>query len=175
MKQWRIQDFPEEGAPIQEGANILFAKIFPKTAWKWRNVAQKGAHILHAPLDPLLWSVHLWHERVQCQLVICRGHNNHLRAHFKNCCDWQSSVKVRVLCQGGGVGGAHACTVWHSFRPVRTHRTQKKFYHLWLDTKFKMANGKQSSDWTIIQNGRWACDWTRSQDGGGKSNHLIGQ
>ena len=32
-KQWRIQDFPEEGAPtLQGGANIRFCQIFPKTA-----------------------------------------------------------------------------------------------------------------------------------------------
>ena len=31
--QWRIQDFPEEGAPTpQGGANIRFCHIFPKTA-----------------------------------------------------------------------------------------------------------------------------------------------
>ena len=31
--QWRIQDFPEEGAPTaQGGANIRFCQIFPKTA-----------------------------------------------------------------------------------------------------------------------------------------------
>ena len=31
--QWRIQDFPEEGAPtLQGGANIRFCQIFPKTA-----------------------------------------------------------------------------------------------------------------------------------------------
>ena len=28
-----------------------------------------------------------------------------------------------------------------------------------------MADGKQSSDWTIIQDGNSACDWTRIQDG----------
>ena len=44
-----------------------------------------------------------------------------------------------------------------------------------IGQKFKMANGKQQSDWTIIQNGGWAYDRTRSQDGGGKSSHLIGQ
>ena len=32
--QWRIQDFPEEGAPTSQGggANIQFRQIFPKTA-----------------------------------------------------------------------------------------------------------------------------------------------
>ena len=33
LDQWRIQDFPEEGAPtLQGGANIRFCQIFPKTA-----------------------------------------------------------------------------------------------------------------------------------------------
>ena len=32
-EQWRIQDFPEEGAPTpQGGANVRFCQIFPKTA-----------------------------------------------------------------------------------------------------------------------------------------------
>ena len=44
-----------------------------------------------------------------------------------------------------------------------------------IGQKFKMADGKQSSDWTIIQDGNSACDWTRIQDGGWKSSHLIGQ
>ena len=38
-----------------------------------------------------------------------------------------------------------------------------------------VADGKQSSDWTIIQDGNSACDWTRIQDGRWKSSHLIGQ
>ena len=44
-----------------------------------------------------------------------------------------------------------------------------------IGQKFKMADGKQSSDWTIIQDGNSACDWTRIQDGKWKSSHLIGQ
>ena len=39
----------------------------------------------------------------------------------------------------------------------------------------KMADGKQPSDWTIIQDGDSACDWTRIQDSKWKSSHLIGQ
>ena len=53
--------------------------------------------------------------------------------------------------------------------------TQKKNLSPLIGQKFKMANEKQSSDWTIIQNGGWACDWTRSHDGRGKNSHLIGQ
>ena len=30
-----------------------------------------------------------------------------------------------------------------------------------IGQKCKMADGKQSSDWTIIQDGNSACDWTR--------------
>ena len=44
-----------------------------------------------------------------------------------------------------------------------------------IGQKFKMADEKQSSDWTIIQDGNLACDWTRIQDGRWKSSHLIGQ
>ena len=33
LNQWRIQDFPEEGAPtLKGGANIRFCQNFPKTA-----------------------------------------------------------------------------------------------------------------------------------------------
>ena len=44
-----------------------------------------------------------------------------------------------------------------------------------IGQKCKMADGKQSSDWTIIQDGNLTCDWTRIQDGEWKSSHLIGQ
>ena len=33
--QWRIQDFPEVGAPTLGGANIRFWQILPKTAWNF--------------------------------------------------------------------------------------------------------------------------------------------
>ena len=56
-----------------------------------------------------------------------------------------SSVEVRVLCQGGGGGGGKSSLIGQ---------------------KCKMVDGKQSSDWTIIQDGNLACDWTRIQDGG---------
>ena len=65
-----------------------------------------------------------------------------------------SSVKLRVLCQEGGCGGGQLISDW---------------------SKYKMADGKQSSYWTIIQDGNSACDWTRIQDGRWKSSHLIGQ
>ena len=64
-----------------------------------------------------------------------------------------SSVEVRVLCHGG---------VWEGSSSL-------------IGQKCKMADGKQSSDWTIIQDGNSACDWTRIQDGEWKSSHLIGQ
>ena len=76
---------------------------------------------------------------------------------------------------GGGVrGGSRMCSLI-SLPPGQDTSGHKKILLPLIGQKFKMANGKQSSDWTIIQNGRWDCDWTRSQDGGGKSNHLIGQ
>ena len=66
-----------------------------------------------------------------------------------------SSVEVRVLCHGGGGYGGGSSSL--------------------IGQKFKMVDGKQSSDWTIIQDGNLACDWTRIQDGKWKSSHLIGQ
>ena len=44
-----------------------------------------------------------------------------------------------------------------------------------IGQKCKMADGKQPSDWTIIQDGNLACGWTRIQDGEWKNSHLIGQ
>ena len=75
----------------------------------------------------------------------------------------------------GGVRGGSRMSSLMSLPPGRDTSGQKKILLPLIGQKFKMANGKQSSDWTIIQNGGWACDWTRSQDDGGKSNHLIGQ
>ena len=68
---------------------------------------------------------------------------------------WRSSVELRVLCQGGGVWGGLSSSL--------------------IGQKCKMVDGKQPSDWTIIQDGNSACDWTRIQDGEWKSSHLIGQ
>ena len=68
-----------------------------------------------------------------------------------------SSVEVRVLCRlgGGGLGEGVKSSL--------------------IGQKCKMADGKQPSDWTLIQDGNSACDWTRIQDGKWKSSHLIGQ
>ena len=75
-----------------------------------------------------------------------------------------SSVELRVLCQGGA-GGALACPVWCHFCLVRTHQDTKKNLSPLIGQEFKMTDGKQPSDWTIIQDGGWACDWTIIQDG----------
>ena len=92
--------------------------------------------------------------------------------------NYHSSVKVRVLLPWGGgcrgEGGKHMLSLM-SLLPGWDTSGHKKILSPLIGQKFKMANGKQSSDWTIIQNGGWACDWTRSQDGRGKSNHLTGQ
>ena len=42
--QWRIQDFPGEGAPTPKvGATTYYlVKNFPKTAWKWNNLDPGG-------------------------------------------------------------------------------------------------------------------------------------
>ena len=47
--QWRIQDFPDRGAPtprVGEGANLLFGQFSPKIAWKRKHLGRQG------PLDP---------------------------------------------------------------------------------------------------------------------------
>ena len=51
--QWRIQDFPEEGAltPKGRGANLLFGQFFPKNSMKMKNFwARGGARGTRAPL-----------------------------------------------------------------------------------------------------------------------------
>ena len=75
-----------------------------------------------------------------------------------------SSVELRVLCQGGAGGHVHAQSDITSAWSGHIGKQKKKLSSL-IGQEFKMANGKQPSDWTIIQDGRWACDWTRSQDG----------
>ena len=57
--QWRIQDFPEEGAPTPKvGAPTYYlVKNFPKTTWKWRIWAHRG----YVPLaPPPLRSANVW-------------------------------------------------------------------------------------------------------------------
>ena len=45
--QWRIQDFPEVGAPtLQE-----FCPNFPKTAWNWNNLGLQKFHYVDPPLE----------------------------------------------------------------------------------------------------------------------------
>ena len=52
VEQWRIQDFPEEAqTPKEEGGNLLFDNIFPKTAWKWRSFGP-GASLASPLPDP---------------------------------------------------------------------------------------------------------------------------
>ena len=49
--QWRIQDFPKEGAPTPPGGapTYDFAKFSQKTAWNWKNLDPWGG-VSHAPL-----------------------------------------------------------------------------------------------------------------------------
>ena len=49
--------------------------------------------------------------------------------------NYDSSVEVRVLCKGGLRGEGLSSSL--------------------IGQKCKMADGKQPSDWTIIQDGRW--------------------
>ena len=65
--QWRIQDFPKEGAPTPRrgGANIRFCQIFPKTAWIERIWTPRGARVPCAPLDPpLAMLIYDWSETI---------------------------------------------------------------------------------------------------------------
>ena len=78
-------------------------------------------------------------------------------------------------CCSALVDSVHIITKCIILLKFGTYRDTKKILSPLIGQKFKMANGKQPSDWTIIQNGGWACDWTRSQDGRRKSSHLIGQ
>ena len=48
LVQWRIQDFPEWGAPIPKFG--LFCKFFGITAWKWKNLDPRGTRVPGAPL-----------------------------------------------------------------------------------------------------------------------------
>ena len=62
--QWRIQDFPEEGAPTPRGgANLWFCQFSPKTAWKRRHFCCRGGGGGRAspapPLDPPLQLLHV--------------------------------------------------------------------------------------------------------------------
>ena len=53
--QWRMQDFPEEGAltPKVRAPTYYLVKNFLKTAWKWKNLDPEGGGAsLAPPLDP---------------------------------------------------------------------------------------------------------------------------
>ena len=60
--QWRIQDFPEEGAVTPKGifTNLLFAQFSPKTAGKWRNFGPEGGRGNRVPRVPPLRSATEW-------------------------------------------------------------------------------------------------------------------
>ena len=53
--QWRIQDFPDGGAPTSKvGApTYYFIKFSPKTAWKLKNLDPEGGRASLAPPPPL--------------------------------------------------------------------------------------------------------------------------
>ena len=52
INQWRIQDFPEEGAPTPKSA-IILPFFLPKTAWKWKNLDGGGGRVARVPDAPL--------------------------------------------------------------------------------------------------------------------------
>ena len=40
--------------PISEGANLLFGRLFPEMAWKWKKMDwEEGARLWQPPLDPM--------------------------------------------------------------------------------------------------------------------------
>ena len=41
-EQWRIQDFPDRGAYLQWGANLLFGHIFPENCMKMKEFGPRG-------------------------------------------------------------------------------------------------------------------------------------
>ena len=78
--QWRIQDFPEEGAPTpQGGANIWFRHIFPKTAWNWKNLGPRGGGGRASLMPPLRSAtgmktrMHSSRMRTARSLTVCRS------------------------------------------------------------------------------------------------------
>ena len=58
LLQWRIQDFPEEGAPIPEGGETqpIIWPIFPKNCMKIKKSQARGrAHVPRVPRALLYW------------------------------------------------------------------------------------------------------------------------
>ena len=61
LLQWRIQDFPEEGAPTLGGGggNMQFCQMFQKRNCmklkEFGHGAGRGERVPHAPLDPPLF------------------------------------------------------------------------------------------------------------------------
>ena len=56
--QWRIQDFPEEGAPTMGESTFCFDQFSPKTAWKWKKIGPRGC----TPLDPPVSCILPWNK-----------------------------------------------------------------------------------------------------------------
>ena len=72
----------------------------------------------------------------------------------------KSSVKVRVICPGGGRGG-EVISDWSKMQDGRwkavfwLDNNSRWQLSLWLDKNSRWQMEKQSSDWTIIQDGGW--------------------
>ena len=51
LSQWRIQNFPEEGAPTIRvwTPTYYFVQLSPKTAWKWKNLDREEGHPWRPP------------------------------------------------------------------------------------------------------------------------------
>ena len=60
--QWRIQDFPDGGAPTSKVGALTYylATFLLKTAWKWKNLDREGgARVPGAPPWIRQWLVQL--------------------------------------------------------------------------------------------------------------------
>ena len=63
MYQWRIQDFPEGGAPTSEGGGRqpIIWPIFPKNCMKMKKFWPRGGRPLRPTLDPPLCILNFLH------------------------------------------------------------------------------------------------------------------
>ena len=103
LKQWRIQDFPEEGVPTPRrgGANIWFCQNFPKNCMKLKEFGPRGAS-LAPPLRSA--TVKLSFNYRVVLVVLC-------------CCCSCLSVECRTLCD-------KSCCAIAIFVPVSWLRQQ---------------------------------------------------
>ena len=100
--QWRIQDFPDGGAPTSQVGTptYYFAQFLPKTAWKWKNLdpEEGGSCPWRPPLDPpmTLWNSWIWNICVELTEtkrthVLQKFKKNKKRFYFTQLFMWDSN------------------------------------------------------------------------------------